>query len=375
MRFEPIPRDNPTLALRLRRQLIGLSSYLMFLFPLLYSVHHGWMRFGYGGLALFSAATLLLNLGFFIAIRTGFSERFADPGLTLPQIAVAILMALVMIHFADEARSVLLMLFFASLFFGVFGLSKRQFLGLTATAVVGYLLLIGLEFRGIPVDDPRLRFELLNFMTLAIILLWMSLIGSYVAGLRRRLARKKDELAEAMARLLELVSHDELTGVFNRRHLLDILSREKDRADRFGHSFTVCIIDLDHFKRINDSHGHAVGDDVLRGFSERMRTCARRMDWLGRQEADSTFGRYGGEEFLLVLPHTPLAGALTCIERIRRRVLAEPMPTSAGPLSVTFSAGLAEHRSNEPVAETLSRADEALYRAKANGRNRTELSP
>ena len=114
--------------------------------------------------------------------------------------------------------------------------------------------------------------------------------------------------------------------------------------------------------------------EILRGFTARMLASARKMDWLGRQDVDTTFGRYGGEEFLLVMPHTPLAGARTALERLRERLLAEPFDTVAGPLRVDFSAGVAEHRADEPVASTLQRADEALYRAKANGRGRTELA-
>jgi len=366
------PSDDPALQRRLRRQLMGLLSYLMFVFPLAYAVQHGWMDFGWPGLGLFALVAVLLNAAFFVAIRSGFSRRFHDPGLTLPQIGTAMLLALLMIAWANEARGILLMLFFASLFFGVFGLTKRQFLGLTATAVGGYALVLALEYARGELDGMRLRLELLNLMTLAMILLWMSLIGSYVAGLRLQLSRKKDELAKAMARLVELVSHDELTGAFNRRHLMDILDREQERAERFGHTFSVCIIDLDHFKRVNDSHGHPVGDEVLCAFVERMRHGSRRMDWVGRQESGNTFGRYGGEEFLPVLPHTTLDGAQRCVERMREKVEADPFATAAGPLVVTFSAGIAEHRSGEPVADTLSRADTALYRAKANGRNRIE---
>lgn len=374
MGWELFPRDDPNLRRRLRRQLMGLGSYLMFLLPLAYSVHAGWMRFGWQGLAWFVAAAVVLNAIFFVAIRSGWSQRFHDPGLTLPQIAAAMGLALGLIHFSGEARSVLLMLFFAALFFGVFGLRRRQFLLLGTAAVAGYGLLVSWEFQRVPADDPAWRLELLRLLTLAMIMVWMALLGGYVARLRGDLKRRNAELAEAMSRLRTLVAHDELTGAFNRRHLLDILHREKERADRFGHVFSVCIIDLDHFKRINDSHGHGAGDDVLRGFTERMLASARKIDWLGRQDVDTTFGRYGGEEFLLVMPHTPLAGARVCVERIRDRVVAAPFDTMAGPLQANFSAGVAEHRPGESIAETLSRADEALYLAKTRGRGRTEAA-
>ncbi len=374
MGFDLFPRDDPNLRRRLRRQLMGLGSYLMFLLPLAYSVHAGWMDFGWAGLAWFVAAAMAVNLAFFVAIRCRWSRRFKDPGLTLPQIAVAMGLSLLLIHYSGEVRSVLLMLFFAALFFGVFGLGPRQFLLLGAAAVAGYGLLVGWELRDVPTQAPAWRLEMLRLLMLAMVMLWMALLGSYVARLRGDLKRRNGELAEAMARLRTLVAHDELTGAFNRRHLMDILGREKERADRFGHVFTVCIIDLDHFKRINDSHGHGAGDDVLRGFTERMLASARKIDWLGRQDVDTTFGRYGGEEFLLVMPHTPLAGARVCVERIRSRVLASPFDTVAGPLSANFSAGVAEHRPGETIAETLSRADEALYLAKTLGRGRTEAA-
>ena len=375
MSFELFPRDDPHLRRLLRRQLMGFASYLMFLCPLLYSVHQGWMAFGYEGLAWFVAAATVLNLAFFLAIRCGWSQRFHDPGMTLAQIASAMALALVMIHYSDEARSVLLLLFLAALFFGVFGLRTRQFLLLGTAAALGYWAMIIWEFRDAPDDDPRRRLEVLRLITLAMIMIWMALLGSYVARLRHDLRRRNAELDDAMSRLRKLVAHDELTGAFNRRHLMDILGREKERAERFGETFSVCIIDLDHFKQVNDTHGHAAGDDVLRGFTERMLASARKIDWLGRQDMDATFGRYGGEEFLLVMPHTPLAGARICIDRLRAALVSAPYATVAGPLQVGFSAGLAEHRPGDAVAETLKRADDALYQAKTKGRARTEEAP
>lgn len=374
MPFEFFPRHDPVLSLRLRRQLMAVASYLMFLVPLVYAVGKGWTEFGYVGLSWIAALAVVVNLAFYVAIRSGWSRRFRDPGMTLAQIVVAMAMALFLIHFSGEARSVLLMLFFAALFFGVFGLGTRQFLLLGAVAVGGYGGLIAWEFRGVPAGDPRFELEILQLLTLAMVMLWMALLGSYVAGLRRDLNRRNAELGAAMARLGKLVAHDELTGVYNRRHLMDILRREQERADRFAHALTVCIIDIDHFKNVNDTYGHAAGDDVLRGFAERMLASARRIDWLGRQEADTAFGRYGGEEFLLVMPQTPLAGGRVCVERIRERVQQAPFETAAGPIEVTFSAGVAQYVPGEPIANTLNRADEALYLAKANGRARTELA-
>lgn len=372
------PTDNPALRRRLQRQLMALASYLMFLPPAAYGVWQGWTEFGWAGLAMFVGVAFVVNTGFFLLIRSGRTERMADPSLTFVQILVAMFLALVVINFSGELRTLLLTLFGASLFFGLFGLSQRRFLVLTACAVGGYLVLALWHTRGMPWDDPRVHMEALRLLTLAMVLLWQSLLGGYLAGLRGQLARRNIELDLAMARLKQLVSHDELTGVFNRRHLMDILGREKERSDRFGHHFSLCLLDLDHFKQVNDRYGHGVGDEVLKGFAARMLGGARRIDWVGRQApeegVDHAFGRFGGEEFLLVLPHTDLAGARRCLERLRSHVLAEPFETSAGPLQLAFSAGVTECRPGESIAETLARADAALYLAKDSGRNRTEFA-
>ena len=375
MRFAIFPANDPARTSRLKRQLMALGSYLMYLLPLTYAVHYGWVRFGYPGLALFVATSIAINLVFFIAIRTGFSLRYKDPSLLLLQIAVSIALALLIVHNANEARSILLLPFYTGFFFGIFGLSTRQYLGLTIAASIGYAGMMVLEFAGRSLDTDQFHLELLRFLTLVMILLWLSFLGGYVAWLRSSLARRKDALATALNKLEQLASRDELTGVFNRRHLTELMEHEKERAERFGDTFSVCLLDIDHFKRFNDTHGHQVGDEVLQGFSQRMRAQARGIDWLGRQEADNTFGRYGGEEFLLVQPRTPIAGALHCVERIRRAVNAAPFETSVGPLQVTFSAGIAEYQRDESVVATLNRADAALYKAKNGGRNRSELAP
>lgn len=329
MGFALFPADDRVRTLRLKRQLMGLVSYLMFLLPLTYAVHEGWVHFGYPGLALFAATSIAINMAFFIAIRTGFSLRYKDPSLLLPQIAASIALTLLMVHNADQARSVMLMPFYIGFFFGIFGLSTRQYLGLTIATSIGYAMMLALEFAGQPLDTDRFRLEVLLFLTLVMTLLWQSFFGSYVARLRGNLENKKNALAVALNKLERLASHDELTGVFNRRHLIELMEHEKERADRFGDTFSICILDIDHFKRFNDVHGHQVGDEVPQGFSARMRAQARGIDWLGRQEADTAFGRYGGEEFLLVLPHTPVAGALHCVERIRTAVNGSPFDSSA----------------------------------------------
>ena len=375
MPFSLFPIDDHLLATRLKRQLMGFVSYLMFLVPLVYSVQQGWLRFGYAGLALFLALALAINVGFFIAIRSGFTQRYTDPSLMLAQICIAGLLALVIGYYVvDKAMVIVLMLFFTAFFFGIFSFSTRQYLLLTCAAALGYGFMLLFKYAAPLRSGAAFRLELLHFTILMMVLLWMSLLGGYIAGLRSTLAHKKDALATALARLKELASRDELTGLHNRRHLMEALEQQQERARRHGEPFALCILDIDLFKRINDTHGHGVGDEALRGFSERVRSHMRRMDVVGRAEIDSTFGRYGGEEFLLLLPYAEGPGARTCVERLRTAMHATAFQTTAGALTITFSAGVAQYRLGESIAEVINRADEALYPAKTSGRDRVECA-
>jgi diguanylate cyclase (GGDEF)-like protein len=375
--LEPEPGSAPTEqkvhALRMRRQWLGLLSYLMFLLPLAYCTHFGYTRLGYPGLALFGAIAVAINIIFYALVRSGWTRRFADPSLTFAQIGVAALLALAMLHNLTLARGPFLMLFYTIFFFGLFGLTTRQFLVLAVGTAGGYAAMVSWEYSRNPPTADEFHLEVLRILVLVVVLLWMSLVGGYVTGLRTRLAQRKTALTAALARLAEQASRDELTGAYNRRHLLEIMAHERERAQRHGHPFSVCILDIDHFKRVNDEHGHQVGDEVLKGFAQRMRAQARALDWLGRQDPDHVFGRFGGEEFLMVLPQTAAAGALRCVERVREAVHATAFDTSAGPMHIAFSAGVAEFRRDESLEQLLARADAALYRAKAGGRNRTEL--
>jgi diguanylate cyclase (GGDEF)-like protein len=175
------------------------------------------------------------------------------------------------------------------------------------------------------------------------------------------------KLQRALATINELAIRDELTGSHNRRFLLGLVDREKERSDRNGRPFCLCLFDIDFFKRINDTYGHGAGDQVLRSFAEAVQ---------GQIRGTDAFGRYGGEEFLLMLPETPAPDALVLAERVRRAVagLRCPGPGADGgaAITLTVSVGVAEYRLGEAVAQVIGRADEALYVAKSLGRNRVQ---
>jgi len=183
----------------------------------------------------------------------------------------------------------------------------------------------------------------------------------------RRILRLEQSLRAASQENRWLSITDALTGAYNRRHLMEQLPREVERCRRYRHPLAVVLCDIDHFKRVNDSFGHGVGDAVLQLFVERIRFLTRgTSDWVAR---------YGGEEFVIVLPETPLQGGLTAAEKIRAAFAAAPLSTPGGDLSITASFGVAaidcEDSSLEISPDRLMRcADECLYDAKQKGRNR-----
>ena len=160
-----------------------------------------------------------------------------------------------------------------------------------------------------------------------------------------------------------LATTDGLTGLLNRRTFNSLLDRRWREAQRYRRQLSLLLLDIDHFKRVNDTHGHPAGDAVLRGVARLLQKCARETD---------AVARYGGEELAVVLPETDADGARAIAERIRRTIEAAQHPTEQGVLRVTVSIGIATTaRSPEELVES---ADKALYRAKQSGRNRVELA-
>ena len=169
-------------------------------------------------------------------------------------------------------------------------------------------------------------------------------------------------LEDSRLRLYHQAIRDPLTGLYNRKHILDMLSIELDQCGRFGHGLSIMLVDLDHFKVVNDRFGHAAGDQVLSVIGQRMLFGLRKVDQLGR---------IGGEEFLVYSPQTDLEGARALAERLRNHVAQDAVPGLPVNDRVTVSIGLAAWEGPEDSLENLlARADQALYRAKAEGRDR-----
>lgn len=179
--------------------------------------------------------------------------------------------------------------------------------------------------------------------------------------LELKVAARTRELAEKNRELERLSITDRLTGLYNRLKLDEGLERELSRAARYGTPFSVVLLDIDHFKRVNDTHGHQMGDRVLVEFANILRRTIRHTDWAGR---------WGGEEFLVICPETALAGAGRLAEKQRGEIATHGFPVIDG---CSASYGLAEYRAGDGIESLVARADAALYRAKEGGRNRIEV--
>jgi two-component system, cell cycle response regulator len=183
----------------------------------------------------------------------------------------------------------------------------------------------------------------------------------------RRILALQDELISAKEAVEFQATHDPLTGLWNRGAILDFLRRELDRTQRSSKPLGLLMLDLDHFKRINDTYGHLVGDTVLKEMAQRLASSVRSYDWVGR---------YGGEEFLVIVSDCPREAIAKYAERLRAAVGAAPVSTEIGEIQITTSIGATSAQQPEyPDQDSFLRsADAALYRAKERGRNRVELA-
>lgn len=312
------------------------------------------------------ALAWLAIVGVFLFIsQRGWGERCQDHYLALPQIVANAALCLGMAWWMPEIGVLVLSVLFLIAAFGALRLGRLQMRVaalLLCSATVSVVALRG-ERLGLP---ARLLPErIISSLWMASLLARCMVVGQSGARLRELMLRGRDELARANRALEKLAARDELTGARNRRGILDLVEQAACRHQDGRAPHAVALLDLDHFKTVNDRHGHLAGDEVLRSF---VRLVAARL------RPSDRLGRYGGEEFLLFLPGVAREDdALRLVERIREGVAGHDWETVVPGLAVTVSVGVAVARPGEAVSELIGRADAALYRAKHGGRNRSEV--
>jgi diguanylate cyclase (GGDEF)-like protein len=323
--------------------------------------------YAYAGIAApmipagYAAAGLLSVAGYVALSEVGLNDRFRDHYLVAPQSAVSMIIMLTFTYNAPQVGVVFLCSLFTVFGFGALRSAPQQTAAIWTVMALGLagVFLLTDKTISMPMDGPIERFATMLVFVLNIGRCMF--LGIFSSGLSQSLYKSGLQLKEAYKRIEELAELDELTGSFNRRCIMRHLDEEIERARKTPKPCSIALIDLDWFKRINDAHGHPIGDEVLRTFAITIFANIRNLDH---------FGRYGGEEFLLLLPGTGGEAAARILDRLRMIVADLDWSAFSPGMHVTISAGVAALRDNDTADTFLARADNALYSAKARGRNR-----
>lgn len=303
------------------------------------------------------AAGLLV---FYFLIRASKHLHLAPAQLATYQGNFAIVCIVAAYAISGPIRGATLVILLVVLVFCAFTLKPHKSRRMSLFAI----MLLGLTMIGMAAHDPvnfTPRLEVAHFLLAATMMLVVSYLTSELNMLRLRVQEQKEELAVALMRIQVMATRDELTSLANRRYMSDILEQEERRHNTQGHPVCIALIDIDLFKQINDTYGHAAGDQVLRKFAQRAQVALRTSDVLAR---------WGGEEFLLLLPDTDLHSAEQVLQRLQAQIADLDFPDIGNGMRVTFSCGLVALGDQEPIDEAVRRADSAMYCAKSAGRNR-----
>jgi len=351
---------------------------------------------GAGAVALPPGAGLVLGIGSVLTLglfmglaRLPLTEQPGDGTLVAAQSLMGIVWATLYTWFAGGSAGGAVLgvgMYLSAIALALPGTSLPVLGRLMAAAGIGSVLTPLLQQAGVAggvVSAVGLLTALLPSLVLVVLLTAMHLAARTLAGAREQLQARNAELQAGIERIARRAERDHLTNSYNRQSILEMVGREKARADRSGESLCICLLDIDHFKDMNDRFGHQAGDRILAAFARRVRGALRTMDVLNSgglppppaeqigPAGRSAFGRVGGEEFIVLLPDTSLRGALRCAERVRKAVVRRPFD---GLHQVTVSIGIAEYRPGETVSSLIGRADQALYGAKHAGRNRVHCA-
>ena len=310
-----------------------------------------WVLLAVGGMA-----------AMFALIRSGRIKHWRDPSLTLSQMYYAISVAAVGYGITGSSRGVVIPMLAVILMFGTFGMSPRQVLRVGCYT----LMIFGAASLYWMLRAPSLQAVVAEAVSLVMVLIVISgavVLTGRLYRLRERARRQHQELKRAMSRIQELATHDELTGCLNRRAMQERMLEEADRSRRGAGTLCVVLLDLDHFKCINDVYGHAAGDAVLKGFADVARAEIRTTDLMAR---------WGGEEFLLLLGAVDAQQGQACVQRLVDRLARTRFPILPEGVFVTCSAGFVVGNGLDDLRHLIDRADKAMYRAKSGGRNRLE---
>lgn len=339
-------------AARVRR--LMLAGVLALIYLLVITIFHLQGLIGLSVLQTVAALIGIFFLLFRLCFALGLNLKAQEKNLRLPITISAIAVMLYTAYIAPVTQIAFIPFLFLVMAFVMHRLSPRQVLFLAGATLLGYALVVAAH-NAAGGDGSMLTLECAQLLVLAVTLPGFAVLANRVQRLHSALFKANRKIRD----IEEDAQRDVLLGCFNRRYIVAALEQQKRLADETGIPLCLAVIDLDHFKRINDEAGHLSGDEVLRVFTSIAQKNVREGD---------IFGRYGGEEFLLVLPETSLLAALNVAERIREQVEHFAWDDKLRN-RVTVSIGLTQHMPGESVLDLFSRTDTAMYMAKQGGRN------
>jgi len=306
-----------------------------------------------------SAGCVVLS---FVLIRSGLTRHWHDPAFTMVQISCALISNAVAYAIAGEARGIGPPVLAVVMMFGVFGLTPAQIKKLLVLGTVVFATAGAIVQWGHPEDAPPPALAALYMLMVVLVLVFSTMLALHMEALRTQLKIQRRELALAIEREQELATRDELTGLPNRRYLAEAMRIRRLNAQRTGQPLLLAQLDLDFFKSINDTYGHAAGDIALQGFAKIVS---------GQVRASDILARWGGEEFVLLMCDTSVSDGAAVLERVRAAVASTPVILPEGRrIRFSVSIGAVQWQPGEASAALLARADAALYEAKHQGRNR-----
>ncbi len=324
----------------------------------------GQMEIGWVGFLTLTTISLGGFLLLALMVLMEWNLVFEDPEMSLVRMAWAVTVVIMTTCLVNETWPLVALSGIAMVLISANRLGPRQLIVFCLYAISVYSLTVVFrsQFGGTDMVTEAIVGAVFGLVLVSGLLLHQV----EAASVETTLADANRELRAAIEQVQRLAVRDELTGAFNRRHLLEVLSHEKALADRRGdYAFTLCYVDLDHFKRLNDLFGHIVGDQVLRSFSSIATGILREVDCVAR---------IGGEEFVLVLGSTAEIDALSVTKRIGLALRKLEVSSSEPQYRVTASIGVTQYRPRESVEMTMERADRALYDAKHMGRNKIVIA-
>lgn len=356
MRSDSVNRRKNVLALRIPQ--ISPISLISLLYALsLYIFYRQGFISGKSFAAAAAAIACFVAL-FYSLFRFGINTRFREPSLMLPQLMISVLIMLTVAYLERATQLALVPFILIAFSLGIFRLSTASLILLSAACLSLYLGMIVLRAHPDGYNEG-FRADLVQWFVLALTLPGMILVGKQIQNLRQLLRATRYQLQHYEEKSVR----DELTGLYNRRQIQTELEQAKLQADTLAVPFSVCLIDIDKFKEINDHNGHLTGDTILKEFSKVARDSIRDTDMLGR---------YGGDEFLQILPDTDVKGAVMHAERLRVYAHFLDFQKILAQRHISLSIGVAQYRPGEKIVDLIARADAALYQAKQLGRNRVE---